>query len=431
MLMSGKAAANITASDIPVIVNVPVARRYARIDFSLRRSGSMDRNKKVVVKSVTFQNQRRQGHLFTPGTESTGADVSIADDFTDIALGAGSTAYTPIDRFYTMPRTDAAKAACLQLEVQIGDYEVYKLDAFINSGAVGGTDNDENLPVNLLANTIYKVNCTLNDRQPIEVEMSIVPWVEEDVDGSLQTTDLDVNRTIVPVAVTFPGEVRVTTNQPKIHVDWSAAPEYMLSGYESGITAVDIATPEGTADLTFVFSGNGTPGDRTVSVSAGNLTQQIRLFKEEGVFELEFMSLYVTENPYGDIRGKVMPWYVSNTPYNEGSSGYRTDALLLARVKSKADVIIGVTPMAEVEGRMLNWGIFETFSRYDGTNETRDIRVQGGMRNTLYSDSGGSIDSRMTYEILIGLGNWSGEIQTHYLYKFFVYVDNDKGVDHK
>lgn len=70
MLMSGKLSTNVTSA--ASMATVPVGRRYARIDLSLRRKADLV-GAAVVVKSTTLENRRETAHAFAPAVESTGA----------------------------------------------------------------------------------------------------------------------------------------------------------------------------------------------------------------------------------------------------------------------------------------------------------------------------------------------------------------------
>ena len=105
-------------------------------------------------------------------TESTGDDVVYLNDHGDVAVGASLTDYTAVTSFYTMPRTGASKAACLELAVNI-DGRDYTLPVYLNRGALGGgTGNNENLPLDITANKVYKVDVSI-ERQSFTVAMEI------------------------------------------------------------------------------------------------------------------------------------------------------------------------------------------------------------------------------------------------------------------
>ena len=186
MLMSGKLGT--TVSTATSMVSVPVERRYARIDLSLRRKAGLA-GAAVIVKKTTFKNRREKAHAFAPATESTGADVIYQNTHGNVTVGASTTEYTAVTSFYTLPRTGASKAACLELAIAI-DGKDYTLPVYINSGALGGnTANNENLPLDITANKVYKIDVSL-DRQSVTVAMDILEWDEEPVNGNIQGSSL-------------------------------------------------------------------------------------------------------------------------------------------------------------------------------------------------------------------------------------------------
>ena len=192
MLMSGKLGT--TVSTATSTVSIPVERRYARIDLSLRRKAGLA-GAAVIVKKTTFKNRREKAHAFAPATESTGADVIYQNTHGNVTVGASTTEYTAVTSFYTLPRTGASKAACLELAIAI-DGKDYTLPVYINSGALGGnTGNDENLPLDITANKVYKIDVSL-DRQSVTVAMDILEWDEEPVNGNIQGSSLIVDSVV-------------------------------------------------------------------------------------------------------------------------------------------------------------------------------------------------------------------------------------------
>ncbi|MBS4767034.1 hypothetical protein KG007_12595 [Alistipes sp. kh20] len=192
MLMSGKLGT--TVSTATSTVSIPVERRYARIDLSLRRKAGLA-GAAVIVKKTTFKNRREKAHAFAPATENTGADVIYQNTHGNVTVGASTTEYTAVTSFYTLPRTGASKAACLELAIAI-DGKDYTLPVYINSGALGGnTGNDENLPLDITANKVYKIDVSL-DRQSVTVAMDILEWDEEPVNGNIQGSSLIVDSVV-------------------------------------------------------------------------------------------------------------------------------------------------------------------------------------------------------------------------------------------
>lgn len=218
MLMSGKLSTNVTSA--ASTATVPVERRYARIDLRLRRKADLA-GAAVVIKSTTLENRRETAHAFAPAAESTGADAVCLNSHGDITLGASTTDYTAVTSFYTLPRTGAAKAACLQLALTI-DGKEYTLPVYINSGALGGnTGNDENLPLDITANRVYKVDVSL-ERQRFTVAMDILEWVEKPVNGGIQGSSLILD-SLVFVRAGRETLVPVLTKADSVYVKLSKA----------------------------------------------------------------------------------------------------------------------------------------------------------------------------------------------------------------
>ncbi|WP_162272058.1 hypothetical protein [Alistipes provencensis] len=193
MLMSGKLGTTVSAATS--LVSVPVARRYARIDLNLRRKADLT-GAAVVVKSTTLKNRREKAYVLAPVTESTGDDVVYLNDHGDVAVGASLTDYTAVTSFYTMPRTGASKAACLELVVGI-DGRDYTLPVYLNRGALGGgTGNNENLPLDISANKVYKVDVSI-ERQSFTIAMEILEWNETSVNGDVNGSSLALDSVVL------------------------------------------------------------------------------------------------------------------------------------------------------------------------------------------------------------------------------------------
>lgn len=276
MLMSGKLDVNVTSQTS--LVTVPVARRYARIDLGLRRKADLA-GATVVVRSVTFKNRRETAAAFAPETESTGADAVYLNDHDDVTIGAGTTDYTAVASFYTMPRTGAAKAACLELAVDI-DGRALSLPVYVNSGALGGNGaNNENLPLDIAANKIYKVDVSLS-RQSTQVTMNVLEWDEEPVGGDIQGSSLIVD-SLVRVSAGSTTAVPVYTKAAKIAVKLSGAAVtagYSLDGADSGTGVLELDVVDGCAEIPVRGPVAYPVGpEYTMTVVAGNIRRNTLL----------------------------------------------------------------------------------------------------------------------------------------------------------
>ena len=291
MLMSGTLETTVAASDVPVNVVVPVARRYARIDLSVR-PGMLIKN--TVIKSVTLKGQRHTAHLVSPLVESTGEDMSVTDDFGDITLHTDGSS-TPITQFYTMPRTGAAKAVCLQMAAQIGAND-YTFDIYINSGALDGNkENDENQPLDIMANKIYKVAVTLND-PGLDVGVSILDWKDQSVGGDIYGAAISVTN---DQCLVYDGGTRVTGWSGDVYT--IAEANYIYDGtIPSNVT--NSITVEGTGmslDSTDQLTASKSPvkvllgptfSSGTVTLNFGNITKMVRVVMKDA-FDAHFGSI--------------------------------------------------------------------------------------------------------------------------------------------
>lgn len=276
MLMSGKLGT--TVSTATSTVSIPVERRYARIDLSLRRKAGLA-GAAVIVKKTTFKNRREKAHAFAPATENTGADVIYQNTHGNVTVGASTTEYTAVTSFYTLPRTGASKAACLELAIAI-DGKDYTLPVYINSGALGGnTGNDENLPLDITANKVYKIDVSL-DRQSVTVAMDILEWDEEPVNGNIQGSSLIVD-SLVRVTAGVNTPVPVRTKAAKVAAklsDAAVTAGYSLNGADSQTGLLELDVVDGAAEIQVMGPLAYPVGpEYTLEVAAGNIRRNVLL----------------------------------------------------------------------------------------------------------------------------------------------------------
>lgn len=207
MLMTGKKmAVSVSPESATVSATVEVTRRQARIDLMLRRSKELD-GVVVAVKSVKFKDQICQGSVYpltTPPTvaasaqEKTGLNVTVAaQQATAGSWSATASDYTSITNFYTFERAAGTKAACLEMTITIGGKD-YVLPAYLCSTSIGTnqTGNDEDKPMALTPNRIYRVMGTLG-KQSTEITLNILDWNDQAINGDIYGAELSVSQSRV------------------------------------------------------------------------------------------------------------------------------------------------------------------------------------------------------------------------------------------
>lgn len=307
MLMSGTLSVNVSSTAL--VARVPVARRYARIDLNLRRKADLA-GAAVVVRSVTLENRRETARAFAPAVENTGADAVCLNDHDDVTIGAGTADYTPVTSFYTMPRTGAAKAACLKVAVSI-DGKDYTLPVYINSGALGGnTANDEDLPLDISANKVYKVDVSLA-RQSLTVAMDILEWNENTVDGGIQGSSLILD-SLVFVRAGRETLVPVLTKADSVYVklsDAAVTAGYSLTDADAdGILGIEVAG--GKAEIPVTGPAAYPVGtEYGMTVTAGDIRRSA-LLRVDGTPVLEVADKVVTFGYAGETKPYQVTSYV-------------------------------------------------------------------------------------------------------------------------
>lgn len=307
MLMSGKLDA--TVSTASSVATVPVARRYARIDLQLRRKADLA-GAAVIVKSTTLKNRRETAHAFTPAVENTGSDIAYLNSHGNVTVGASTTDYTAITSFYTLPRTGAAKAACLDVALSI-DGKDYTLPVYLNSGALGGnTANDESLPLDITANKIYKVDVTLS-KQSFTVAMNILEWNEEEVNGDIQGSTLVLD-SVVFARAGRETLIPVRSKADSIYVklsDAAVTAGYTLTGAEAdGTLGIEVADGKAAIPVTGpVAYPLGT--EYNMVVRAGNIRRNA-LLRVAGTPVLEVADEVVTFGYAGETKSYQVTSYI-------------------------------------------------------------------------------------------------------------------------
>ena len=297
MLMSGKTPSPVNVSASASTVTVPVARRYARIDLRLRRKADLS-GAAIYVGETTFTTRRERAFAFAPATESTGSDVVYKSNHSVVMINPSETDYTAVTSLYTMPRTGAAKAACLEIAVAI-DGTIYNLPVYINSGAInGGTANNENLPLDIVANKVYKVDVTLG-RQGVDLQMDILEWSLRDLDGDIDGSSLVVEspaRVKAGVATLIP----VQSKADEISVKLSSAAVtagYTLQGANASTGILTVPVTDGKASIPVTGPSAYPIGDQyTMTLVAGNIRRNV-LLRVDGTPVLE-VGDDVLEFPY-------------------------------------------------------------------------------------------------------------------------------------
>lgn len=329
MLMSGKLDVNVSSQTS--LVTVPVARRYARIDLYLRRKSDLT-GAAILVRGTTLATRRETASAFVPATESTGADAAFLKDHEDVTVGATTTSYTAVTSFYTMPRTGEPKAARLELEVDI-DGRTSNLPVYINSGAlVGSTANDENRPLDITANKIYKVYVTLS-QQSRQVTMNVLEWDEEPVPGDVEGSSLIVD-SLVRVNAGSITAVPVHTKAAKIAAklsDAAVTAGYSLDGADPVTGVLELDVVDGSTEIPVAGPVAYPLGpEYTMTVAAGNIRRNV--------------SLQVDGEPVLDVDDDVLEFLYSGgtkpyrvTSYIELGDGARTKVAVPWTAEFSAD----------------------------------------------------------------------------------------------
>lgn len=180
MLMSGKVEVNVsTASQT---VTVPVARRYAFIQLGIKKKSDIPRGVLITLNKVTLVSQNTCDYAF--------AEQGNLKTLRRVEEGQGQygTSITTEGiralECYTMPQTGLTEAVRFDLDITY-DGKNMILPVYINSGALdGNTANDRNKPLNIEANTIYKVSATITQKD-VDVELDIKDWGDVDVAGDI------------------------------------------------------------------------------------------------------------------------------------------------------------------------------------------------------------------------------------------------------
>lgn len=232
MIMSGKTeAAPVSGSGTKI--TVPLKRRHARIDLHMRRAKDLE-GAEVKVKGVKLKDQIRKTYAFESSSaasstayaeEKTLATNIATQQNTEGEWSATLTDYTSVTSFYSFERAvgGSVKAVCLEVTLTINGVDKM-VPVYICLTAIGTdcTGNDENRPVKIEGNYVYRVLATLG-RQSTDAALNIVDWADAPVAGDISGSEFDL-----------PGRVELSKNNPTLAIDYSASQNVEFIGYECG-----------------------------------------------------------------------------------------------------------------------------------------------------------------------------------------------------
>ena len=320
MIMSGKTeAAPVSGSGTKI--TVPLRRRHARIDLHMRRAKDLE-GAEVKVKGVKLKDQIRKTYAFD--ISSAAASTAYAEEktlATNIATqqntegewSATLTDYTSVTSFYSFERAvgGSVKAVCLEVTLTINGVDKV-VPVYICSTAIGTdcTGNDENRPVKIEGNYVYRVLATLG-RQSTDVALNIVDWADAPVAGDISGSEFDL-----------PGRVELNNLPDKgtVSVKFSALEEVNLVEYEYmgeiftdptklpsflkaeniDIVYDDASRTSGTVSLTYTPDSRGLYSDVKLWFTSDNIRKSLSVGYRYYHFEVATIS--TIDYPYGTTR---------------------------------------------------------------------------------------------------------------------------------
>lgn len=292
MLMSGMA--DVVASGDAQTVNIPVARRYACIEFYLRKRADLD-DVAIILKKATLSSQNTCGNAFA-GYGYPRVPRSVVSSKAAVPL---TTSYRNIENYYTMPQSDLSKPVRIDLDITYNGRDM-KMPVYINKGALdGGTANDQTRPLNIEANTIYVVEVTIA-RQNIDVEVGIRDWDDQALKGDIAGSTLVVSQSKVVMdwwnlgqkfdtdveyvsdgTVSFVGYVikNADGTDASVTTDGSNLPTWLPKANISGLPTTPAT--DGIIRMTYVPTPDAHP-DVVLRLKTGNITKDITVVYDNG-----------------------------------------------------------------------------------------------------------------------------------------------------
>ena len=292
LLMSGKV--HVDVSGTAQTVTIPVARRYAAIEFELCKKADLT-DVAVKLNKATLVSQNicdyafaEQGNLSVLKEVITNRSVSLSPN------------YRIVGSYYTLPQLALSGPVRFDLDITYGGRNMV-VPVYINSGALNGnTANDATKPLNIEANKIYLVKATLS-RQNIDLEVTIRDWDDQAVKGDIAGSMLAVSHSTVAMdwwnlgqrfdamvdytsdgTVSFVGYVLKNTNgtDASITIDGSNLPSWLP---KTNITDLPDGTATGgTIGLEYVITEETSHPDVVLRIKTGNIIKDITVKYDNG-----------------------------------------------------------------------------------------------------------------------------------------------------
>lgn len=273
-------------------VSIPLLRVASRLDVKIINATG----KTLQVDKVSIVNDQQSVQLFAP---ASGASAPASNPFEAAA-----------DIYTTSITADKVECSGYVYENRSGT----PTDVVIE-GSVDGivkTWTAELMPEGsptLPRNTICEVTLNLKESAPVvptDIKFSLKGWNTEMLNTEISATFLELNKISLGVEYVLGGVVGVKSDATTIHVDWSKAHGFYLSGHESETEAVVTLTQQNAA-LLFHFQGEADDiiPDGIITVTAGNLRQQIDVSKIKNNLIFHIKSIEI--NGHAISEGDIIP----------------------------------------------------------------------------------------------------------------------------
>ncbi len=303
MLMSGKKL-NVAVSPefAKVTGTVEVTRRMARIEFMLRKSKELE-GSTVKVTHTEYGTLANHGSVYPSVVTTTGitnynpgaSTTTITAQQATAGVWSGTAAdYTPVSYAYSYESAAGRKAVRIIMRVDI-DGKEYKLPVYLCSTSIGTNKigNDENKPVALEANKIYRVMATLG-KQTTDVTLDILDWNDVSVNGDIYGGELAVSQNKIAMDWWNLGESFSTT------LSVTASENIEFVGYQYGTGAITSAldanaakwltvagvtsNTDKTENITLTYNLDNTTGKEPVYMwfRAGNIKKRVEIVYDNG-----------------------------------------------------------------------------------------------------------------------------------------------------
>lgn len=355
MLMSGKKTGIAVSPEFAKVTGtVEVTRRMARIEFMLRKSKELE-GSTVQVTKLTYKGLAHYGSVYPLSTipnavtatsyEEVFAATTISAQQATAGAWSGTAAdYTPVTYYYSYERAAGTKAVELMMTVNI-DGKEFNLPVYLCSTSIGSnkTGNDENKPVALEPNKIYRVMGTLG-KQTTDITLDILDWNDVNINGDIYGSELAVSQSRILLDwYRFGGSFSTTVDLiSNNNIDFLG----YVCGYDPGTPAVANKSlslpawlpnsnisglPDGTSktaniNLTYILHNTGTTvfGSTRENIylwfKAGNIYKCIEVIYDNSYIPYEVLKncsvAWSTNTPAGVVfakKGNYHPSHEFNT----------------------------------------------------------------------------------------------------------------------